>query len=90
MKNPEYKGRSRTGKIVDIKPACELGMDTQTPIAIIKGRQQVLGDRRIRDTWYPLFSAEEQKLAIGQEVIITRRTEKVGLGSITTSTIRPR
>lgn len=89
MKGPERRsGHTNTGRIVDIKPGYELARDHPNPIAIIRARQQVMGDRRIRDIWYPLVEAQEQELKVGQSVVITRRTEKVGKGSLTTSTIR--
>ena len=89
MKGPERPTRhTNTGKITAIKSLSELGgRDDDILIAVIRSRQQIMGDRRYRDIQYPLNTLAEQEMKVGETVRIGWKTRQVGKGSLTTATL---
>lgn len=79
--------RPWSAKVIEIVPAYTLGSEGNHPIAIVRSRQQIKGDRRVREAWLPL--AEGQELKPGQAIRITPVTEFVGEGSCTTYRLEP-
>ena len=81
------EGRSRTARVIKIVPAYALGSEGNDPIAVVRGRQQIKEDRRVREVWLPM--SQDQILRPNQKVIITPITEFIGDGSRTTYRTKP-